>query len=88
MANEDHVDTDTLTVADPGSAAIVTPDKLDSEAMFRVTESASLSKNGAILLERPLYALIESNVRTAQVLDYWEAVPDNLTRETGIDVDL
>lgn len=78
---------DTFTFADNQGLALDQSDQSSGDG-FRLTESASLSKNGALLLERPLYALIESNVRTAQILDYWEAHPDDETRETGIDVDL
>ena len=104
MADEDHVDTDTVTWTETSTDAdIALPESFaaddagllvwdrSTQAMserFRFTEQASLDDGGGLLLERPLYALLLSNTRTAHVLDYSEADPDDETRETGFDVDL
>lgn len=89
MADVDHVETDAFTFTDSGGGASVTPSDQTARDVFRVSERELVQDTATLpLLARPLYALIESNPRTAAVIDYAETVAPSEWRETGLEVNL
>lgn len=88
MADQDFSQSEEYAFTEVGGADTDRSTRTASDT-FRFTEQfIHRTDTNDPLLARPLYALIETAPRTADIVDYLELIPDDEWRETGIDIDI